>query len=74
MAVEISKQQFSICQNANGQFCNIDAPLQLLANPPSCITAYTPKMQPVLPLDACYKSGGCKASAYPPQLPQMYGY
>ena len=39
MAVEISKHQFSICQNANGQFCNINAPLQLLANPPSCITA-----------------------------------
>ena len=39
MAVEISQHQFSICQKANGQFCNINAPLQLLANPPSCITA-----------------------------------
>ena len=39
MAVEISQHQFSICQEANGQFCNIYAPLQLLANPPSCITA-----------------------------------
>ena len=39
MAVEISQHQFSICQNTNGQFCNINAPLQLLANPPSCITA-----------------------------------
>ena len=39
MAVEISQQQFSICQEANGQFCNIHAPLQPLANPPSCITA-----------------------------------
>ena len=39
MAVEISQHQFSICQEANGQFCNIYPPLQLLANPPPCITA-----------------------------------
>ena len=39
MAVEISQHQFSICQAANGQFCNIYASLQPLANPPSCITA-----------------------------------
>ena len=39
MAVEISQHQFSICQKANGQFCNINTPLQPLANSPSCITA-----------------------------------
>ena len=39
MAVEISQHQFSICEAANGQFCNIHAPFQPLANPPSCITA-----------------------------------
>ena len=39
MAVEISQHQFSICQIANGQFCNINAPLQLLPIPSSCITA-----------------------------------
>ena len=39
MAVEISQHQFSICQKANGQFCNIHTPFQPLANPPSCITA-----------------------------------
>ena len=39
MAVEISQHQLSFCQEANGQFCNIHAPLQPLANPPSCITA-----------------------------------
>ena len=39
MAVEISTHQLSICQKANGQFCNINALLQLLANPQSCITA-----------------------------------
>ena len=39
MAVEISQHQSSICQNTNGQFCNVNAPLQQLANPPSFITA-----------------------------------
>ena len=39
MAIEISPQQFRICQEANGQFCNIPTPFQPLANPPSCITA-----------------------------------
>ena len=39
MAVEILQHQFSICQEANGKFCNIHAPFQLLANLPSCITA-----------------------------------
>ena len=39
MAVEISQHQFSICQKANGEFCNINAPLQLFANPLSFITA-----------------------------------
>ena len=43
-AVEILEQQFSICQKANRQFCSINACFQLLANPPSCITAiYTKK-------------------------------
>ena len=39
MAVEISPCQFCICQEANGQFCNIPTPFQPLANPPSYITA-----------------------------------
>ena len=39
MAVEISQHQFHICQEANGQFCNVYAPQQPLANHPSCITA-----------------------------------
>ena len=39
MAVEISPHQFSICQEAIGQFCNILTPFQLLANLPTCITA-----------------------------------
>ena len=32
MAVEISPHQFSICQEANGQFCNILTPFQPFAN------------------------------------------
>ena len=39
MAVEISPLQFRICQEGNGQFCNIPTPFQQLANPSSCITA-----------------------------------
>ena len=38
-AVEILEQQFITCQQANGQFCSFSAPLQPLANPPSCIAA-----------------------------------
>ena len=37
--LEILEQQFFTCQQANRQFCNINAPLQPLANPPSCIVA-----------------------------------
>ena len=42
-AVEILEQQFSTCQKANGQFCSINAPVQPLANPASCITAICTK-------------------------------
>ena len=38
-AIKILEQQFTTCQQVNGQFCKIKAPLQPLANPPSCITA-----------------------------------
>ena len=38
MAVEMSPHEFSICQEANGWFCNVITPFQPLANPPSCIT------------------------------------
>ena len=39
MAVELLSHQFHICQAANGQFCTIPTPFQLLANPPTCISA-----------------------------------
>ena len=49
MAVEMSPHQFSICQEANGQFCNVITPFQPLANPPSCITAlYTKNASSIL--------------------------
>ena len=38
-AVVITKQQYSTCLHANGQFCKTDAPFQALTNPPSCIAA-----------------------------------
>ena len=39
MGVELSPTQFQICQQANGQFCHISTPCQVLANPPTCIAA-----------------------------------
>ena len=39
MALEILDKQCSTCKEANGQFCSIHTLFQLLANPPSCITA-----------------------------------
>ena len=39
MGVELSTTQFQICQQANGQFCYISTPFQLLPNPPTCIAA-----------------------------------
>ena len=36
MGVELSATQFQACQQANGQFCHISTPFQLLANPPTC--------------------------------------
>ena len=39
MGVELSTTQFQICQQADGQFCHISTPFQLLANPPMCVVA-----------------------------------
>ena len=39
MGVELSTTQFQTCQQANGQFCCISTPFQLLANLPTCIAA-----------------------------------
>ena len=66
MAVEISQHQFSICQKANVQFCDIHAPFQPLANPPSCITAlYAKTMQLAFLLDVHFKLGKLETLVYP---------
>ena len=39
MGVELSTTQFQTYQQANGQFCHISTPFQLLVNPPTCIAA-----------------------------------
>ena len=74
MAVEISPYRFSICQEANEQFCNIITPFQPLANLPSCITALYTKHTPSILPDVHYKSGKLKASIYPHKLHPIYGY
>ena len=33
------EDQFKMCQKANGQFCILNAPLVLCANPPMCLSA-----------------------------------
>ena len=65
MAVEISQHNFSICQEANGQFCNIHAPFQPLANPPSCIAALYAEKWPAFLLDVHFKLGKLKTLVYP---------
>ena len=48
MAAELLEHQFHVHRDANGQFCNIDTPLQPLASPPSSITALYAKTQQAL--------------------------
>ena len=49
MAVEMSPQQFSTCQEANVQSCNVITSFQPLATPPSSITAlYTKNTHSIL--------------------------
>ena len=74
MVVKISPHQFSICQEASGQFCNIITPFQLLANLPSCITALYTKNAPSIFARCHCKSGKLKMSLYPLKLQPMFGY
>ena len=39
LGLELSRTQFEVCKQANGQFCHISMPFQPLANPPTCIAA-----------------------------------
>ena len=57
MAAEMSPQQFSTYQEANGQFCNVITPFQPLANPLSCITALYTKNAKEFHQDVHYKTG-----------------
>ena len=74
MAVEVLPQQFRICQEANGQFCTIPTPFQPLANPPSCITAFMPRIQPAFQPYVLYRSGNLQMSVCPLNLHQIFGY
>ena len=60
MAVELSTTQFQACQQANGQFCCISAPFQLLANPPTCIAALYAKSKTGIALKCSLQM--CKTS------------
>ena len=55
-AVEISEQQFITCQQANGQFCSINTPLQPLANP-NVLQLSLPRTKLGLKKDVLYRSG-----------------
>ena len=74
MAVEISQHQFSICEKANRQFAILMHLFNCLPTLHLASQPYTPRMQPVLPLDAHYKSGRLQVSAYLHQLLQMSGH
>ena len=54
--VEILEQLFGTCQQANGQVCSINAPLQPLSNPPSFISAIYAKNKAGIEKDVCYRS------------------
>ena len=74
MAVEISPHQFSICQEANGQFCNICTFFNHLQTCHPVSQPYTPKMPLAFLPDVHCKSGKLKASVYPHKLHPIYGY
>ena len=68
MAVEISPHQFSICQEANGQFCNILTPFQPLANLPFCITALYTKNTASIPARCSLKIRKTHSVSIPSQI------
>ena len=56
-AVEMLEQQFVTCQQANRQFCSINAPFQPLANPPHVLQLSMPRTKERLRKDVLYRSG-----------------
>ena len=74
MAVEISPQQFRICQEANGQFCTIPTPFQPLQTHHPALLPYMSKIQPASWQDVLYKSGNLQMLVCPHNFPPMLGY
>ena len=74
MAVEISPHQFIICQEANGQFCNILTPFQPLASLTSCITAFYTKDTASISTRCSLQIRKLKVSVYLHKFHPMYGY
>ena len=74
VAVEISQHQFSLCQEANGQFCHVHAPLQPLANPLSCITALYTKNAATISTRCSLQIRRTWSISIPSQIALMCGY
>ena len=68
MGLELSSTQFEICQQANGQFCHISTPFQLLANPPTCITALYTKSKPSITSKCSLQLCKMTTTALPTQI------
>ena len=68
MGVELSATQFQICQQANGQFCHISTPFQLLANPPTCIAALYAKSKAGIASKCSLQLCKTTTSALPTQI------
>ena len=74
MVVEMSPQQFSTCQDANGQFRNVITPfLHLWIHYPAS-QLYTLRMHVAFWQDAHYKQGKLKMWVYFLDLHPVYGY
>ena len=73
MAVEISPQQFRICQETNGQSCNIPTPFQPLTIPPFQLQLCMPRIQWVSLPDVHYRLEKFWMSVCLHSLHQMFG-
>ena len=67
MAVKLSTTQFQACQQANGQFCCISTPFQLLANPPTSIAALYAKGKTGIASSALWRYAKQPLLIYPPR-------
>ena len=74
MGLELSTTQFQTCQQANGQFCHISTPFQLLANPPTCIGALYAKSKASITSKCSLQYVRQQPLLSPLRLHQMSGY